>query len=51
MTVKTYSELIKFVNDTRCTGQKFKDTLKFILDQEHEHKNDLEKLLKEFKGE
>ena len=49
--IKVYSELIKFVNATKCTGQNFKDTLKFILDQEHEHKNDLEKLLKEFKGE
>ena len=48
--IKVYSEIIKFITDTKCTGQKFKDTVKFILEQEHEHKSDLEKLLKEFKG-
>lgn len=48
--IKVYNELIKFVDETKCTGQSFKDTLKFILEQEHEHKSDLENLLKEFKG-
>lgn len=48
--IKVYSELVKFTNDKLVTNQKFQDTLKFILEQEREHKSDLEKLLKEFKG-
>ena len=49
--IKVYSELIKFANTAGVTNQTFIDTLKFILDQEKEHKSDLEKLLKEFRGE
>lgn len=47
--IKAYSELIKFINNAKCSSPKFLDTVKYILDQEYEHKSDLEKLLKEFK--
>lgn len=49
--IKVYTELLKFANAAGVTNQHFVDTLKFILDQEKEHKSDLEKLLKEFKVE
>lgn len=49
--IKAYTELIKYINETKCSNSNFNDTLKYILDQEREHKSDLEKLLKEFKGE
>jgi len=47
--IKAYKSLIVFTNENDVTNSKFQDTLKFILDQEREHKTDLEKLLKEFK--
>ena len=47
--IDVYTKLVKYANTHLVTNQKFVDTLKFILDQEHEHKSDLEKLLKEFK--
>ena len=50
--IKAYTELIKFINDSKedkIGSPKFLDTIKYILDQEHEHKSDLERLLKEFR--
>lgn len=50
--IKAYTELIKFINDSKedkIGSPKFLDTVKYILDQEHEHKSDLERLLKEFR--
>lgn len=49
--IKAYKSLITFTNENDVTNSKFQDTLKFILDQEREHKMDLEKLLKEFREE
>ena len=48
--IKVYTSIQDFINDNPGVASfKFNDTVKFILDQEHGHKNDLEKLLKEFK--
>ena len=49
--IKVYSDISSYIKDHpgSCSSQ-FGDVIKFILDQEYEHKSDLEKLLKEFKN-
>lgn len=48
--IRVYNEIEDYIKDNKgIVSPKFFDTIKFILDQEHEHKDDLEKLLKEFK--
>ena len=50
--IKVYSDISSYIKDHpgSCSPQ-FGDVIKFILDQEYEHKSDLEKLLKEFKND
>lgn len=49
--IKAYTNIQIFIKDNpKICSLKFEDTIKFILDQEYEHKNDLDKLLKEFKN-
>ena len=48
--IKVYTDIQDFIKENPgVCSNRFSDTIKFILDQEHEHKDDLEKLLKEFK--
>lgn len=47
--IKVYQTIIDLVKDTKYVSKKFEDTLKFILDQEYEHRNDLDKLIYQFK--
>ena len=49
--IKTYTTIIDLVKDTNLCSKKFQDTLQFILDQEYEHRSDLDKLLKDFKDQ
>ena len=48
--IKVYTTIIDLVKDTKICSVKFQDTLQFILDQEYEHRSDLDKLLNEFKN-
>lgn len=49
--IKAYTNIQDFIKDNpKICSLKFEDTIKFILDQEYEHKNDLDRLLKEFKN-
>lgn len=48
--IKTYTTILDLVKDTKICSEKFQDTLNFILDQEYEHRSDLDKLLYEFKN-
>ena len=47
--IKVYQTIIDLVEDTKYVSKKFEDTLKFILHQEYEHRNDLDKLIYQFK--
>ena len=49
--IKVYTTIIDLVKDTKICSAKFQDTLQFILDQEYEHRNDLDKLIYQFKRE
>lgn len=47
--IKVYTEISKFLKDTKICSEKFQDSIKYILDQEYEHRDDLNKLLTNFK--
>lgn len=47
--IKVYQTILDLVEDTKYVSKKFEDMLKFILHQEYEHRNDLDKLIYQFK--
>lgn len=49
--IKAYQTIIDFVEDTKICSKEFQNTLNFILHQEYEHRNDLDKLIYQLKSE
>lgn len=47
--IKVYQTITDLVKDTKICSAKFQESLKFILDQEYEHRSDLDKLIHQFK--